>query len=845
MTRVAIAALLCISLFQAAWAVDWEIANNGLAGYSTVDVLIDHTNPNVLYCTCKDGIYKSTNGGASWVKSSNGLSSSASAGQIRMDPANSNRLYATVNDSTGSFVWRSDDAGASWQKKANGIMHPYIATVEVSPISPSIVYCGTIIGGRNGGFFMSVDYGDTWYHTAGSDVPGSGMDNDCAPIATDPTNLDRLYCARTHYTDVIRSTDGGLTWTWSGQYFNVRAILVDRNAPHRVIIAGNNHLKLSTDYGQTYVNKITGEQFQCLTAAPSNSNIIYAATTSRGIYRSNDAGASWAQVSGSEIYGFNRISVHPTNPDIIYCVTAGRGIAKSTDDGHSFTFLNSGLPIDVKVRYMISPPGAGITYALVDYVGLYRTFDEGATWQFVSSVPYFPKGLAADPRNPSTLYYVGLPLDQVFKSTDEGFNWSPLPSAPPDDYFTAFAVDPFNSDKLFVAGYPSNKIYRTLDGGQTWQAVLTVTPMPDWWSTSIGQIIIDPTDPNRVYASTYSYPRRSTDGGTTWTTLTNLHYEVLYGTPGTPHDTSYIRDMAIDPRSPNVIYACTQWGGTWKSTDYGDTWTRIFGDHLYITNNVIIDSRDSNVLYMSSLGGYSGVNRGIYRSTDAGASWTEISSGLEGNDTYPNLVHQASADPSRFFTGASINGVYRSPGGDWGLSLAQARALPDGGYCAISGDPVVSLLYGDGSGCVQSLDRLTGLRAIGIENVSPGDRVQIQGLLYREDGDVWMYVQKAQKTGEAGLPRALSICLRNENSDFAPLGVRSRVWGKVIESQPESGYCLVDDGSGKKIKVKLAPWAPVIEGTYAVFEGILGQSGEGESAMPCLYVHGADGVLLP
>lgn len=858
--------LLCLVFCSSAsFAADWETANNGLTGYTVEDILIDPVNPNLLYCSCKNGVYRTVNGGASWYSSSSGLDTRApSCAKLCIDPNNNNRIYVQATDSNGCrYVYRSDNAGINWAIKSSGITHPWIRSVTASKTTPGVVFCGTIIGGDHGGCYKSTNYGDTWTHIAGDDVPGSGLENDCAPVVVDPTNDSIVYCGRTYYTGFLRSTDGGAHWTWTDVSYKVIGIAVipvpDPNnpgqyLPSRIIACGEGHLKVSTNAGVTFTDKIQNVVFSAVAAAPSNSSIVYATSPSNGIYKSTDMGNTWNHVSGSEIYGFGRIAIHPTNPDTFFVVVPGRGVAKSTDGGHTFAFLNTGLPTEINVSFLDNQLGTGVTYAQVNYVGLYRTFDEGASWQFMSSIPYFPKGLVCCKYYPSVLHYVAYPNDRIMRSMDGGFTWEPIPSPPGgDSYYQCIAVDPRNYNHVIVGGYPSNKVWVTRDGGATWLCTLTLTPTPDWWNTYVWNATFDPTNSNRVYLSTYSHPYRSNDGGSTWTALTNLHYSVLYGVPATPHDTSDVRSITIDTQSPNIIYACTQWGGAWKSTNYGDTWTRIFGPTIETTNNIIVDSRDHNTLYMSSLG-YSSTYQGIYKSTNAGATWTSISSGLMGNDMFPNMVVQSLSSPDRFYVGGQAYGCYRSPGGTRGLSIDQAKALTDGAYCMLSDNPVVALKYTDGTGCIETENRLRGVRAVNIGSFVPGDKLQATGTIHREaDADAYMQIDKATLIQHINAPKALSMNVKSLYDCMwsGPSGITSRVWGVVTETLPDENVCFVDDGSGARdpwgrsgVKVKFLTGSLPAVGSFVTLEGILTTSTfEGRITVPCLAIYGPWGIL--
>lgn len=841
------ALILCfISWCLTSSAADWEVANGGISGYSVADVVIDPSNPSVMYCSCKNGVYKTTNGGASWVQRSSGLPSPAYAGQLAVDPSNTSRVYVRAVDSNGAVIWRSDNGGTSWTRKGSGINHPDIASVAVSASSPNIVYCGTIIGGREGGCYASSNYGDTWTQVSGSDIAGSGLGNDCSPLVVDPTDPGKLYGGKTNYTDFFRSTDGGFHWTTTDTSYKVRGIGVHPTQTARVIACGSGRLRLSVNSGESFVTKLIGREFEQVEFVPSDPSVVYATCSSGGIYRSDDAGDNWYLVSGSDVLGYTAMSLHPTDPNTLVCVVPGRGVAKSADGGSTFTFINTGLPSDKYVWKIKNQPGSTATYAGANYVGFYRSFDEGASWQFTAPVAAQIRDFAFSRQEPSTMYYVGYPSDQVMKSTDGGFNWEPTASKPGiDTSYTVVGVDPNDGNRVFAAG-SDNKLYRSTDGGATWETVHTITWMPDWWSTSYWGITFDPVTPGRIYLATYSWPWRSDDGGTTWTKLSNLTYIVPYGSPNTVmKNTSFIRDITVDPVSPNVIYASTQWGGAWKSTDYGSTWAMIHNKVLDTVNNLIIDSRDHNTLYLSSYG-YSGSYLGVWKSTTAGATWATMNSGLTGNDLYPNWINQSAANPDRLYVAGQVNGVYRTPGAGWGLSMRSARALPDGGYCLLADNPIVSLKHADGSGCIQNPDRLWGIRATNLGAFVPGDRISVTGTIRSEDGDCWMLVDHATLVDHPGTLTALSASAKSLNSSPSPVGILSRAWGVVTEADPLGGWYYVDDGSGcidgsgrAGLKIR-CDGSPILqEGTFAVLEGVLGVSGN----VPCLTVHGTTGII--
>ena len=240
----------------------------------------------------------------------------------------------------------------------------------------------------------------------------------------------------------------------------------------------------------------------------------------------------------------------------------------------------------------------------------------------------------------------------------------------------AFAVDPTDSTRYFVAA-ASGGVWKTSNAGTTW------TPVFDnEGSYSIGAILIDPKNPNTVWVGTGELNGqrsvgygdgiyRSDDGGRSWRNV---------GLKTSEH----IARIAIDPRNSETLYVAAQgplWGpggerGLYKTTDGGKTWQ----NSLKISENtgvtdVVIDLRNPDVLYAAAwqrrrhtftyIGG--GPESGIYRSADAGKTWTKLRGGLPGGDMGRIGLAISPADPSLLYATVEAadagSGTYASTDG--------------------------------------------------------------------------------------------------------------------------------------------------------------------------------------
>jgi photosystem II stability/assembly factor-like uncharacterized protein len=248
--------------------------------------------------------------------------------------------------------------------------------------------------------------------------------------------------------------------------------------------------------------------------------------------------------------------------------------------------------------------------------------------------------IAVDP-NDADHVWAGAAAGGVFESTDAGNTWTAVFDAQPVLNIGALAAHPTDSDIVYVGtgeangssfSYDGDGVYRTIDGGASWQHLGLAE------TRRIGRIAIDPVDPQRVFvaaAGAVFAPDanrgvyRSTDGGATWT-------KVLFVA-----DTAGAIDVAIDPSNPSRIYAAiwehtstsTRWvagglnSGIWQSLDGGDSWTRLTNGLPRSSSSIgriglaIAASSPQTVyaLYLDDPGDLIG----IYKTTNAGASWAK------------------------------------------------------------------------------------------------------------------------------------------------------------------------------------------------------------------------------
>jgi photosystem II stability/assembly factor-like uncharacterized protein len=556
---------------------------------------------------------------------------------------------------------------------------------------------------------------------------------------------------------VFKSNNGGASWAISLTNTRVQIVAIAPATPTTLYAAGRGIYK-SIDGGTSWNAVNNGLENQsgpieilALTIDPTNSNIVYVAgpdiTDSSGlccfkaIYKSTDGGGSWS-ITKHSINSFavhHALAIDPLHTNIIYAAgSVGNGtVWKSTDNGKFWTIVNVGLDSRSTVFAMaINPTNTNIIYVATETLGVYKSTDGGESWSaFNNGLPYYytddngqhyfsrVSSITIDPLDPSLIYagtYGG-----VFKNSNGG-SWSALNGGLTNLGVNALAIDPANTNS-FYTGTPSG-IFKTANGGANWSAannglhnvvVAAVTIDPananklysrtdifdtniayasadngaSWAEIGFYPLAFDPHNSNIIYAffsQTYEL-KKSTDGGVTW----------IVAEKGM--ENSGVLEVLIDPNNPNVLLAGT-YSGVFRSTDAGASWSVV--STQFYPLGLVMDPKNSLILYAFTL--YDDCFSQTYltfKSTDGGVTWTN------GPEFY--LISSLAVDPVNTMTvyiggcRAEGCGIFRSDngGGNWNLV---SNGLPAKGPSSLVIDPLrPETLYAGtyDSGVFKSTDR--------------------------------------------------------------------------------------------------------------------------------------------
>lgn len=338
-----------------------------------------------------------------------------------------------------------------------------------------------------------------------------------------------------------------------------------------------------------------GGRSAAVTGVPNKPNLFYFGSTGGGVWKTNNGGRTWANISDGFFGGsIGAISVSKSDPNVIYVgggektvrgnVSSGYGVWRSDNAGK--TWRSMGLPNSRHIpRIAIHPTNHDIVYAGVlgniykesDDRGVYKSTDGGETWDKILFVndQAGVVDLTLDPTNPRIIYAStwrvqrtpyslssGGEGSSLWKSTDSGETWKEisLHKGFPEGILgiIGVTVSPVNNQRVWamVENKEKGGLYQSNDGGETWKQVNSERKLRQraWYYT---RVYADTQDEDLVYVLNVRY-HKSTDGGKT------------FSTHNAPHGDHH--DLWIAPENPNRMIIGDD-GGAQVTYDGGETWS--------------------------------------------------------------------------------------------------------------------------------------------------------------------------------------------------------------------------------------------------------------------------------
>ncbi len=608
-------------------------------------VRIHPTNSNIIYGgAAAGGFWISTNGGNSWATTTDNIPS-LGVTAIAIDPVNTNIIYIGTGDGDGGDcnsvgVLKSTDGGLTWNSTGlnwlvqNGIQ---VSKLIIDPTNTNIIFAAT-----SSGVFRSLDAAVTWAR-----VLNNGGIKD---IEFKPNSYNTIYACNAN--SFMRSTNGGNTFSivtsglpGTGSTSRLAIAVTEDDPTYVYVLASNTNgngfkgLYKSTNSGSSFSQvsnspNVLGWDSQgndtgvqgwfdlAIDASPTNKNEVIVGGVN--IWMSDDGGQTWAL--NAHWYGNGAPYVHADVHDLYYTsgtefyVACDGGIFHTTNSGNTYSDLSNGLQIAQMYRLGCSFTDANLVIQGWQDNGT-ALYNSGS-WDRV----YGGDGMECliDYSNANVMY-CELYYGDILRSTNGGNSWvgitgSNLPET--GDWVTPYVQDPVNPNTIYVG---MNNVFKSTNQGNTWSQIST------WGTSTLKCLAVAASNPNYIYASNGGTLYRTSNGGTSWTNLSNT----------LPGNTS-ITYLAISNTDPNKIWiTLSGYQATSKvytSDDGGQTWTNLTlnGGLPNLPANTIVNQTGT------PNGVYVGTDVGVYYTDDSLGTWISFNNGLPNVDVNELEIHYPS-----------------------------------------------------------------------------------------------------------------------------------------------------------------------------------------------------------
>jgi photosystem II stability/assembly factor-like uncharacterized protein len=579
------------------------------------DIAIDPNNQDVVWVGTGEanifrssnagcGVFKTTDGGKTWTNT--GLENTFTIGRIRVNPKNSDIVYVaatghewTPNEERGLF--KTTDGGRSWQKVLFVDDKTGVYDLVLDPRDPNTLYC------------------TTWERIRLK------------------WNDPRTY-ETTKNSGIWKSTDAGKTWK------NINSGLPEPNKLGRIgIDISRSNPKVLYAYVDNYEVANKAKPGELDSYGRQRKDVIKGAT----IYRSDNSGETWTQVSGltpdqktfmerhSATYGwvFGQIRVDPNDENTIYSM--GLMLNQSTDGGKTFQTLRGphvdhhGLWIDpANSDYLLNVQDGGLTIS----------YDKGKTWKYpISELPLIQFfNLTYDFSNPFRVFGSIQDHGSYYGEVDLSRGRDRVPAVEFKDILggegTSHAVNPVDNNTIYASNFYGALARAQISDFPQSAKDLMPNELPDeprlrgeW----VAPTLVSPHNPDIIYHGMQRL-MMSRDKGDTWEFISP---DLSYNNPQKLGDINY-QTISVFDESPlrfGLIYVGTDDGRIWRTKDGGKNWTEIRNGLVpeKFVSRIVASKYNIGTVYLTQTGKRDDdFQVYIWKSTDFGDTWQDISGNI-------------------------------------------------------------------------------------------------------------------------------------------------------------------------------------------------------------------------
>ena len=669
----------------------WRFLGPDIIGGRCTDIAVPLGSKTTIYVgTATGGLWKTLDAGETWTPIFDEMPT-MSIGDIAIPETAPDIIYVGTGEANifraslaGSGIYKSTDGGATWQHMGLAGTQT-IARIRIHPTNPNIVYVAasghewTYTPDR--GVYKTTDGGQTWQKILYINEKAGAID-----LVMNPENPDVLIASmwnriRRRWSDPVpeggdhlfKTTDGGANWKELTEGLppteKTGRIGIDlcRTKPNVVYAYVDNHTALRVpeegerdSYGRlrTYPDIVGAE-----------------------VYRSDDLGETWKKVSPSNrmferfggTYGwvFGQIRVDPNEENTIYLM--GLGLHRSKDGGKTWERIryeklhgdHHGLWIDpADSNYLINANDGGTNLSR----------DGGKTWKdFYNGIPSIQfYNVAYDMSEPFNVY--GSVQDWgtyravgVVPAVD---GKAPMPKweRAPGGEGTHIAIDPTNPKIVYSSSFYGRVERAEYTNGKVERKKIFPQPGPDepeYRGQWLAATILSPHDPSTVYHG-FQYVFRSTDKGETWEKISDdltAYYTEKQGKLPYAIKFATITAISESPLKAGILYVGSDDGRIHVTKDGGETWTEITAGLPYYKHvwSIVASKYDESTVYISLIGRHDDdFMPYVFKSKNYGKTWKSITANLPGGPT--NVIREDPKKKNVLYVGSDL-GVYITTSG--------------------------------------------------------------------------------------------------------------------------------------------------------------------------------------
>ncbi len=651
----------------------WRTTDNGITWasifdapvHSIGDVAVFQPNPQILWVGTGeranrqsvgwgDGVYKSTDGGRTWVNM--GLRTSMHIGRIQLHPTNPDIAWVAAQGSVWGAggergLYKTTDGGRTWTRTLHVDDETGVTDVALDWNDPSVLYAASYQrrrsaygfdgGGPGSALWKSTDGGNTWAKLTGHGLPegeygriGIAIYRKNPRIVVISVEQGARYNASTAYIQrkagVYRSEDAGATWTfmsdWNPRPMYASQPTIDPNDDQRIYML--NAYSFSDDGGKTFTapRTTTHGDDRFVWVNPKDSRHVIKLDDG-GIGISYDRGRTFLFVSSLPLSQFYRVAVDNAVPFNVYGGLQDNGCWV----GPSASWTTSGILNEHWSRLcggdgffvVPNPKNPRTVYSASQFLGLQK--NDTRTWQVQDLRPGDSTGRIGGRRNWETWGKPG--ATQVLGNAMHPANWD----AP-------IVISPHDTNTLYVG---MQHLFTSKDGGRTWKSLGDMTTGVDRstlplmgrtpseatlslddgvpYFPGVTALAESPLVKGLLYAGTDDGRLRvSRNGGLSWT-------DAQSKLPGLPKD-AWFAGVEPSRHAAGTVYVVVDnhrsndlTNYVYRSTDYGVTWSRIEGDlpPNRVARTIREDVRNPRLLYLAT-------EFGLFISPNGGSHWVSL-----------------------------------------------------------------------------------------------------------------------------------------------------------------------------------------------------------------------------